>query len=72
MNFDLWHYSSDVAVLYSREYDDGGDETPIRISQDYYREDILWKIESTYAENKTAEFAAGTFSTASFGIIIKR
>ena len=71
MNFVLWHYSEDVCILYSLPYETIP-TTPIRVSQRFFKEDILWKIESTYADHGISEFIAGNFNRATFGIILKR
>ena len=41
MRFDLWNYTKDVAVLYPFEFPEDP-ISPIRIAENYYREDILW------------------------------
>lgn len=70
MNFVLLHYSSNVAVLYSLPYPHSPTNA-IRVDEDYYREDILWKIMGTYVDPDAVD-PEGKYSIAKFGIIIKR
>ena len=41
MRFDLWNYTKDVAVLFPFEFPEEP-ISPIRMAENYYREDILW------------------------------